>query len=227
MKLFFSRHWPWLLPVLILAAIAPWTPTLDLTLAHYFYQGSGQFSPSPLYSFIYDYGVVPAQLAVLAASITLLLSYCFKKYKKWRQASLLMILPLLIGAGFIVHTVFKENWGRPRPKQVEQFGGNQKFLPFYNPNFSEKPEPAKSFACGHCTMGFYFFALALLGRKLKKPILFWTGLIAAFGLGIILSWTRLAQGGHFLSDTLISALIMWLTAYGCSLFLFPDEQKTG
>lgn len=226
MKLFFFRHWPWLLPIIALAAITPWTPALDLAVSRYFYQGKGQFASSAFYNFIYDYGIVPAQLTVLAACVALLLSYCFQKYKHWRAGAMLMILPLLIGAGFVVHAVLKDHWGRARPKQIEEFGGIQTFTPYYTPNFSEKPEPAKSFSCGHCTMGFYFFALALLGRKLKKPTVFWIGLMAALGLGIVLSWARIAQGGHFLSDTLVSAVIMWLAAYVCSLFLFPEEKET-
>lgn len=225
MTSFFYRHWPWLLPVLALMAITPFTAAWDLAVAHYFYEGNGHFSSAPVYSFVYQYGVVPAQLAVLLACIALLLSYCLARFKKWRQGALLLVLPLLIGAGFVVHAVLKDHWGRPRPKQVIEFGGHQAFLPYYVPNFAEKPEPAKSFPCGHCTMGFYFFALALLGRRLDKPVLFWGGLAAALGLGIMLSLTRIAQGGHFLSDTLVSALIMWLAAYGCSLYLFPEKQE--
>ena len=72
---------------------------------------------------------------------------------------------MVVGAGFIVHTALKDHWGRPRPKQIIAFGGEQTFRPFYSPNFFHQPEPSKSFPCGHCTMGFYFFAVAFALRR--------------------------------------------------------------
>jgi len=113
---------------------------------------------------------------------------------------------------------------RPRPKQVIEFGGIQEFRPFYQPNFFHQPEPSKSFTCGHCTMGFYFFALALVVRRLNYRKTFWITLMFAFALGIALSLARIGQGGHFFSDTLISALIMWLTAYACDRWLTPQIE---
>ena len=74
-------------------------------------------------------------------------------------------------------------------------------------------------------MGFYFFAVALLGRRLGSRILFITGMALALILGIALSVTRIAQGGHFFSDTLATAIIMWTAALAIDWLLFKDAYS--
>ena len=46
------------------------------------------------------------------------------------------------------------------------------------------------------------------------------GLIISFGLGILLSMARIVQGGHFISDVLFAALLMWETAYFVDWLVF-------
>jgi len=214
----------WLLPILALVLITPFTPNLDLSIANFFYQPAQHFSSNPFYTFLYNYGVLPAQIVFALSAILLFLASFFKKWKKWHSPALVMVLSLLIGGGLIVHGILKEQWGRPRPKQVIEFGGNQSFRPYYQPNF-HATEPSKSFSCGHCTMGFYFFALALIARRLNYRKTFWAALALALGLGTLLSLARIAQGGHFLSDTLISALVMWLSAYACDRLVYEKESR--
>jgi lipid A 4'-phosphatase len=214
MTAFFSRNCAWLYPLLAFALITPFTPFLDLTLARHFYK-EGHFSTDAFYLFLFNYGILPAQLLFIGALCIWIGSYIFSKLKQWRWEALALILTLVIGSGLITHVIFKDHWGRPRPKQVIEFGGIQHFRPYFEPNFFHQVEPSKSFPSGHCTMGFYFFSLALIGRRLKNRPLFWISITLAAVLGILLSWARLAQGGHFLSDTLASAVIMWWTAYAC------------
>lgn len=225
MASFFFRQKAWLWPILALAILTPLTPFLDLALATFFYEPTHSFQSNAFYSFLYDYGTIPAQLLFSISTLILFLASFFKQWKKWHTPALALVLSLLIGGGLIVHEIFKEHWGRPRPKQVIEFGGQQPFRPYYEPNFFHQPEPSKSFTCGHCTMGFYFFSLALVARRLKWKKTVWTAFITAFVLGISLSLGRIVQGGHFLSDTLVSALIMWLTAYTCDRWLYPIKAK--
>lgn len=213
----------WWLPILLMVLITPFTPWLDLTISHYFFSDH-HFVSNDFTTFMFNYGILAADILVGGAVVTFLLSYCLKYWKPWRQASLVLILTLAIGAGFITHTLLKDHWGRPRPKQVIEFGGTQAFRPYYSPNFFSQPEPSKSFPCGHCTMGFYFFALALIGKRYHYRSLYYGGFALAVVLGIALSVTRIAMGGHFFSDTLISALIMWLTALACDFLIFGKEE---
>ncbi len=216
----------WVIPILLVALLAPFTPYLDLTIERYFYAlGEGNvehFVVHPVFEFIYNYGVIPSWIVAIPAMIILVLSYLIKSWKPWRSHALYLVITLAIGAGFIVHAALKDHWGRPRPKQVIEFGGIQEFRPFYEPNFFHQPEPSKSFPCGHCSVGFYFFSLVFLGWRLRKRWITNTGWIVGIGLGIALGITRMAEGGHFFSDVIITALIMWLTALACDWLIYEE-----
>lgn len=226
----FKSYKQWWVPILLMAIITPFTPMLDLAIARAFYHQSesgatGHFTSNAFFDFMYTYGVLPAWITVGLAVVILLLSYISTYWKPWRSSALVMVLTLAIGAGFVTHALLKDHWGRPRPRQVIEFGGNQPFRSYYEPNFFHQPEPSKSFSCGHCSMGFYFFALALLGKRWRNKLVYWLGMVSAFTLGIALSITRMAQGGHFFSDILMTALIMWLTALTCDWLIFSEQDE--
>lgn len=224
MKNYIIDHRAWMLPVLAMLILTPLTPFLDLEISRYFYHTSG-FQSNAFWTFLFNYGPYPAHFTAIAALFIFTASFFFKTWRRWRAPALVLMLTMAIGAGLIVHAALKDHWGRPRPKQTIEFGGTQHFRAYYEPNFSHQPEPSKSFSCGHCSMGFYFFALALVGRRMGSPALFYIGIGFAVVLGILLSLTRIAQGGHFFSDTLISALIMWLTAYVCTQCTFGQRSR--
>ena len=210
----------WLLPIIFMILIAPFTPWLDLSITRYFYQPEN----SALERFIFNYGIMPAWIVFILSTIFLCLSYIMKRFTSWRAPCLVLVLTFIMGAGFFTHLLLKDHWGRPRPRQVTEFGGTQNFRPFYSPNFFDQPEPSKSFPCGHCSMGFYFFALALVGYRLNKKWLMYLGLWTALALGILLGVFRIMQGGHFFSDVVFSALLMWLTALSMDFLIYPNEH---
>jgi len=218
------KHTRWIFPLIIFLVIAPLTPTLDIDIEKFYYQQQ-HFTNNTFFTFFYDYGPYPAILTAVGGFLGFMASYFIKSLQAYRKIFALLVLTLAIGSGLIVHLSLKDQWGRPRPKQIVEFGGQQQFRPFYSPNFFEQPEPSKSFPCGHCSTGFYFFALAIAGKRLKNKKLEITGYSLALALGVILSITRIAQGGHFFSDTLASALIMWLTALICDWFIYEWAQK--
>lgn len=217
----------WVLPI-IMAVLTPFTPYLDISIAQYFYHlgssYSSHFITNEYNQLIYHYGVVPAEIVSVLSFIALVMSYLSKKWKKWRSPALLLVLTMAIGSGLITHVILKDHWGRPRPRQVIEFGGSQSFHPYYIPDFFNT-NPSKSFPCGHCTMGFFFFALALAGKRLGSKSLCYIGYSLAFILGILLSITRMSQGGHFLSDTLWGGLIMWYTALICDWMIYSKYNK--
>lgn len=200
-----------LIPILLLIFFAPWSDQIDLWISGQFFHAE-QFQSSPLLDGIYHYGLLPGWLLAGAAAVGLIFSFIFSSLHKWRCVCLYLVLTLAIGSGLIAHLILKDHWGRPRPKQSVEFGGGQPFRPFYSPNLLHQAEPSKSFPCGHCTMGFYFFALMLLGIRYKHKQIFWLGLGLSLSLGVLLGYARIAQGGHFFSDVLVSAFVMWWTA---------------
>lgn len=217
----FLQTFCWWGPLLFLIAIAPFTADWDRTLSQHAFSG-GSFSTHPFFQFFYDWGEYPALIISAISVSVLILGVFWKKAGKWRTEALYLFLTFAIGAGLLTNAVFKEYWGRPRPKQTVEFGGEHSFRPFYSPNFSVQ-EPLKSFPCGHCTTGFFFFSFVFLGRRLHRPWLTWAGWILAFGFGIALSVSRIYQGGHYLSDTIVGALFMWYSALILDWLLFSDS----
>lgn len=214
----------WILyPVFTLLVFTPWSGQLDQRVTQFFFT-DGHFISSALLDFIYQYGLYPAWIVVLGSLFIFILTFFNCYFKKWRQIALYFILILTIGSGLIIHVLLKDHWGRPRPKQVIEYGGQQPFRPYYLPKFTRQIEPSKSFPCGHCSMGFYFFGLALVGKLYKSRLIYYFGLTLAWGLGGMLSFVRIAQGGHFFSDVVVSGLIMWWTAWGLCHFMFKERQ---
>ena len=242
-----KRNAFWLIPIIIALLITPVTPMLDLEIARLTYhkQVAGEvsrthhgFFSNLFFDSMFNVGGIPAQvIGVLAAIFFLYSAYRQKfkplsptkflqKFKPWRAIALVLSLNLIIGCGVITHTLLKEFWGRPRPRQVEEFGGKQQFRPYYSPALKSLSEPSKSFPSGHSTTGFYFFCIYFLGKRYQKKWVARLGLATGAGLGILLSITRIVQGGHFLSDVLFGALIMWETACFVDWLVFEYMPHT-
>lgn len=186
------------MPILFLTLLVAAT-YLDLPIARLFFHKGNVF-----FDLLYNYGEYPALITCYGSALLFLLSFAITKLQTFRPLFLYLIATLAVGSFLINEKLLKEHWGRPRPRQVVEFGGEHPFRPFYKPNFFEKSQ-TKSFACGHCTAGFYFFALA---RAARKRWLMGFALLFGTALGV----ARIAQGGHFFSDVIVGAMIMWYTA---------------
>lgn len=220
---FLWRERLWLWPLIAFLLITPFTADLDLAASHLFYEKG--FSTNPIFLFIYNYGMLPAWIVALGSLGGGIAAFLLAKPKKWIFLAAFFVATMVIGPGIITHALFKEHWGRARPRQVVEFGGERPFRPYYKPNLSLKvSEGSKSFPSGHATMGFYFFSLVFAARRFKQKRLETIAWVLAFSLGGMLSLARIAQGGHFFSDTLMAALIMWEVAYFCDLKLLKDRE---
>lgn len=223
-----KKHGRWLIPLLLFIVYTPWSGEIDLALTRQFYNldgvGDNRFMHDPWILFVFNWGVMTAWVVVGICILFLIYSYIAKKQHKWRKAAWVPIIVLALGSGVIVHAILKDHWGRPRPKQVVEFGGDQEFRPYYQPYFGN-PQVSKSFSCGHCSIGFFFFAVALIGERMRKKRLEVFGYIAAFSFGGLLSYIRIAQGGHFFSDVVASALIMWFTSLIVCWCVFHKKEE--
>lgn len=173
-------------------------------------KGVWKFAEEPWAVDIYNLGVMPALVVGMLSLVVLLMGIGRQDIARYRKVAGYLVLTLLIGSGIITNALFKGLWGRPRPSQLAEFGGHQTFEPVL---VWVQESYGKSFPCGHATMGFFFLAVALAIPKRMMAIRF---LVAALGiaLGVALGWVRSAQGGHFVSDTLWAAAIMWFVAVG-------------
>jgi len=135
-----------------------------------------------------------------------------KEFRYFNRRALLYILSVfVIGSGLIVNAGLKEHIGRARPKQIEVFGGDKKFTRACA--VTNQTLHNGSFSCGHCSFAFGFLALYFL-----YPYR-WV-LVLSVGYGVLVSMARIAQGGHFLSDALYSAIIMLLVSK--SIYLYAE-----
>ena len=130
-----------------------------------------------------------------------------------------LLLVLALGPGLIVNGLLKEHWGRARPVNCVEFGGSQTFTPAFV--FSD--QGGKSFSSGHAAGSAYWVVVALvLARGARRR--YWLGL--AVGYSLLVAWARLAAGGHFFSDILISWFILALLAWGLyGRLLYPNTPQ--
>ncbi len=206
-----ERLFFWLVPIVVFVIIAPYTTFLDLAISNLFYQDY-RFIDNWITRAIFIYGLIPAWLGAIVGAFLYCASFFSTAWAKYRKTGLILALTLLIGSGVITNGIFKEFWGRARPVQVAEFGGPFTFQPFYKPNFIYNDEPMKSFPSGHASMGFYFLALYIIGRRQNSERLKTLGIFLTIAMGGALSMTRIAMGGHFFSDIMGSAIVMWYTA---------------
>jgi len=209
----------WLVPAVLLAAgtAALWSGDLDRRVARAFYSPTDpthwpQGYEQP-WAFLYRWGVFPA-IGVAAAGL-LLLAWSLGRKKRdanaqfLRRSGLTIVLGLALGPLLLVNGVLHETWGRPRPRQVVEFAGSQAFRAVLQPRWDPS---AQSFPTGHAAAGYGLFVVYFALRQ-ARPRLAWLGLATALVLGSVTAWARIAQGGHWLSDGLWSAGIVWFAAW--------------
>jgi membrane-associated PAP2 superfamily phosphatase len=125
------------------------------------------------------------------------------------RAILLMLITLAIAPGIVTNLVFKEHWGRPRPIDVGQFGGDEHFRPWWDPR-GDCPKNC-SFVSGEASGAFWTMAPAAVVPPQWRALAY--GAVLAFGAatGVL----RMAAGAHFFSDVVFAGvttfLVIWLT----------------
>lgn len=115
-----------------------------------------------------------------------------------------LLTSLVLGPLLLVNAVLKNNWGRPRPIQVDAFGGDAPYVEVWR--ITDWCPSNCSFVGGEASSATWFIAVALV-----LPPRFRTAAVAlAVAYAGLLSLNRIAFGGHFLSDVLISVALTLL-----------------
>ena len=197
-----------LISFIIFSLIFIFFPQIDIFVAKLFYNPDSFYSfafyKTPLEQFLY-HSVKPIVIVIILSSLCI---YLFNKLMKKHifnlntKAMIFIILTVSIAPGLIVNAILKENWGRPRPAQIKELGGTMNFSPAFIPT----KQDGYSFSSGHTAAAFSLIGFALLAKKRKK---FYLTLV--FVYGVVISLTRMAVGGHFLSDVVTSFFIVYIT----------------
>ncbi len=230
----YRRYWyPELVALAVLAIVTTVlfaVTDLDIAAARRFYHPeflsawpvAGRFPWSLFYS---SPPWVTGLLAVAGAGM-LVAGLVRKASRRLRLYGLFILLCVALGPGLIVNGILKDHWGRPRPRQIVEFGGR---LPYTQPLLPVDAH-GKSFPCGHCSVGYLYASGWWLWRRRRPP---WAAASLATGLvlGTLLGVGRIAAGGHFLSDVVWSGLIALGVAhvlyyYGLRIPAREDSRST-
>jgi lipid A 4'-phosphatase len=194
-------------------------PQLDITISQLFWQPQQGFwgEQLALFSWVHKYIRVVVGLSLLVILAAWLLS-CWNRAPQWllphRKSLSYLLLALLLGPGLMVNVLFKDQWGRARPHQVVDFGGDKHFTPAWI--VSDQCGHNCSFVCGDASVGFVLLAGIFISRRPRR----W--FFASLLVGSFLGFMRVAQGGHFFSDVIFSwyvvAASVWLLAYWRNLY---------
>ena len=168
---------------------------------------------------LYRFGTWPALLSVGATLCGLVATWHRPATRCAGRGMVFIVLTLIIGPGLLVNLVGKDHWGRPRPRDLVEFGGHQLYAapglicaPLPGPTLPGHAFHGTSFPCGHSSIGFALgFSLAALLWQTRRRLA-----VACLGLGLvyggILGVARMCAGAHFLSDVLWSAYVPALVA---------------
>ncbi len=195
--------------VLSVALFTLW-PALDLMVTAYFFDASTQSFPANHWGWVHAVYVATPWLSrslfVLGCVAWFLLPWSgWPQAKAWRRRLLAWLLMAVLGLGLVVDWALKDNVGRPRPEQLQVFGGNTPFVPVFEP--SKHCDMNCSFVSGHAAAGFSLMVWGMWANRSRRKR--WTeiGVVA----GLLIGCVRMAQGGHFLSDVVFSGWAVWLT----------------
>jgi len=204
-------------------------PQLDLNLAGLFFDAArGGFwrSYEPSYLLARDASTWLIALVAAPAGLALIV----KLIRPQRpllipgRAIVLMLLTLAVAPGLLANILLKEHWGRPRPIDVAEFGGDEHFRPWWDP----RGDCARncSFIAGEPSGAFWTMAPAVLAPPQWRAAAY--GAALAFGAAVGLQ--RMAAGAHFFSDVafagVLAFLVIWLThgwLYRWRLTRIPDK----
>lgn len=201
-----------LLLLSVAAALVPtvW-PGVDIALAGLF------TGDTPAIASIHWWWVEDINLYV-PAIFRVLLGLCFvgwlvvtfsQRWKAWRLPLAFVVLAGIAGPGVVVNAVFKDNWQRARPYQVQNFGGTQQFT--RATVMTDQCDNNCSFVSGHVACGFFFSTLLLVHRR---RALAWA--VGGTGAGLLVGFARMSDVAHWFSDvlwaypiTLASSWLVW------------------
>ena len=113
--------------------------------------------------------------------------------------ALVLIAGLAVASGFLVNGILKSMWGRARPIQIEGFGGDADFTRAWQ--VSDNCLSNCSFVSGEGSSAAWMVAAVVV---MTPPAVRAWALPLALSYGGALSINRIAFGGHFLSDILLS-----------------------
>lgn len=211
--------------IVVSAVFLAW-PALDLWFSGLFHEDGTGFIVSRLEAFqlVRRLGNRIVEIVLLAMLAVTVIKLALPELRTLLppRHMLFAFLSLLIGPGLIVNGLFKPFSGRPRPVNVVEFGGE---LPFVGVWHLTRHCPSNcSFVSGEASSALWLVTLAVF-----LPLAWRARAVAlVLVLAVILSLNRIAYGGHFLSDVLLSwgMTLIVIAALHRWLYVHPPRGLT-
>ncbi|SMC96870.1 Glycosyltransferase involved in cell wall bisynthesis [Fulvimarina manganoxydans] len=191
-------------------------PSLDLAISRLFFKPGQGFSVADVakLQLAREVGTTITAMAVgfalLALGLGALAGRRLPLIPRPRDA-LFVIGVYAFGPALIVNAFFKDVFGRARPREVIEFGGWLDFSPVWTVHggcFGNC-----SFVSGEASSAIALVAIVwLFPKALRLSVA-----VAVMTMAVVLSLNRIAMGGHFLSDVLLS----WCITLGVIFALRP------
>lgn len=187
---------------LALSALFWAAPALDVAASDLFYRAGSGFplSQEPLLKAFRK----SADLCLALLLLGLLLHLAFQAARRGLDAfagarrCIFLMAALVAGPGLVVNGLLKSGWGRPRPVMVDLFGGEAPYQPVWL--IGDWCQSNCSFVSGEASAAAWLVAaLVIVPAPLR---LFAAPVVVTYAL--LISLNRLAFGGHFLSDIVLS-----------------------
>ena len=190
-------------------------PQLDLMISAPFsrmVERGMNFAPhiDPGYMLARDIGLwlVTAIIVPVVAALVFKLLLPRRRLLLPGRAILFLVTTLALGPGLVTNVILKDHWGRPRPIDVTQFGGNEHFVPWWDPR-GDCPGNC-SFVSGDVSGAVWTVAPAALVPLPWRPLAYGAALALSLGMAVV----RMMAGGHFFTDTVFAGvftfLIIWV-----------------
>jgi len=189
-------------------------PKLDLQIAAPFYdvadRDGNQFALRIYPPLRHAHDIALWLVVALATSSTLILLNKAIRRNGIRstRAIAFLLMSFALGPGLLVNVLLKDHWGRPRPIDVTQFGGDQHFVSWWDPR-GDCPRNC-SFVSGDVSSAFWTIAPAALAPPQWRLLAY----TAAVFFGVAMAVSRIVVGAHFFTDTVFAGvftfLLVWL-----------------
>ncbi|HTO03345.1 MAG TPA: phosphatase PAP2 family protein [Opitutus sp.] len=149
------------------------------------------------------------KIAIIGIGVLLIVLVCGPE--RWRRgidrrAMLVAILtlasvPALVGVGKATTNVFC-------PSEIRRYGGDVPYVQLCGsyPAADRPLRKGRCFPAGHASGGFALISLAGLARTARGR---WFGAAVGLMAGGTMGFYQMAKGAHYLSHTLVTALVAW------------------
>lgn len=220
---FWAELWMVLALLVILTGLLGATGA-DLAIASHFYrEGGWPVGSLQPWKFLYWLHWKQALLLALIGLVAVFTGWLKANARQWVRPGVFLVLLLVLANGLMVNALFKNHWDRPRPRDVVQFGGEREFRQPWQPGTANL-DRGRSFPSGHAAAAFYMMAPFFIYR-LRKPAVAYAWLIGGMLFGGAMSYARISQGGHFLTDTLWSWGMLYLAGLVLSELLLKQQRQ--